>query len=402
MTRPDDHQRFHRSNTQYARSGLADYLFATSGQPSDPDEVFPRLRWGGQFIFISKRQREAEHRLQQYRACDEFLIDTDMQVICEPRLHIRWDRFQAKYYFFVARKIALTRPGELTVRSSYDVRLVPRPWVAERYVVLKQVPGYAQTVQRLTETFPDAGPDVIEQGARKLVDKAFPMFLTREATFLKTLQRNLPDKYRDRVPTVLRLEKDERGMVQKLYLNWLRLGGEPISQLEFARQSTELLHVLHETAGLIHMDLRLDNVVVTNRGVGFVDFGSAACVGEDFTRTPMLQTLFNEMISTSQIHGALKRFRDKGKITSSLFLNCYQKIDKAVDLFYLVLQMNRPLANPDFRGIVNYEPRGAEAYHIFRLTDTVLRPEDPHNPPFRSARDVLDGIAQIEQTIRCA
>jgi serine/threonine protein kinase len=197
------------------------------------------------------------------------------------------------------------------------------------------------------------------------------------------------------VPRVLDLEKDERGMVRRLYLNWLRSGGEPLSQLEFARQSLDLLRILHDRAGIIHLDLRLDNVVVTERGVGFVDFGSAVRVGEDLAQSPMLDTLFREMMSTSEIQRQLGRMKRAGKITSPVIADAHHKVDKAVDLFYLSLSMNQPHLNPDFENLVCYDKRSREARALARLTREILKPRDPANPRFKTAHDVLEGLKKI-------
>jgi len=37
----------------------------------------------------------------------------------------------------------------------------------------------------------------------------------------------------------------------------------PIEQIEFARQSADLLRALHDDARVMHLDLRLDNFVIT-------------------------------------------------------------------------------------------------------------------------------------------
>jgi serine/threonine protein kinase len=71
--------------------------------------------------------------------------------------------------------------------------------------------------------------------------------------------------------------------------------GRPLTQLEFARQSAELLAALHDAAGVMHLDLRLDNFVITDHGVGFVDFGSAVRVGEEFPEASLLSNLFVRM-----------------------------------------------------------------------------------------------------------
>jgi hypothetical protein len=387
------YRRGRAANTQIA----ADYLVATSGDRCDVDHVFDRLRWGGQFVFIGSRSREAEQLIDRYRACDDFLVETDVQAISRPGSRWRRRDFMKTYYGFVARKTALTRTGDATDRYTYDVGLVPDSNMDEHYAVLKQVPTYENAVRRLMQNCPEADARQVEQGARKLVAKVFPLFLTRETAFLKILQRNLPESCRHRVPAVLHFETDDRGLVRQVTLKWLRLGGRPLTQLEFARQSSALLHIVHEHVGLIHMDLRLDNFVVTERGVGFVDFGSAVRVGERFDRNPMLDSLFHEMLSTSQIQKDLARYRDEGKLTSRLFVNSCRKFEKAVDLFYLVLQMNRPHANQDFEGLVRYDRHSAEAHELARLTRAVFRPKDPGRPMCRSAKELAKRIAAIER-----
>lgn len=392
-----DTERFRRGRA-LSEQNAADYLVATSGDRCTADHVFDRLRWGGQFVFVSTRAREAEQLISQYRECDDFLVETNLQALGCPTP--RWRRsFGRKVYGFVARKTALSRSADATDRYTYDVGLAPDPNADEQYVVLKQVPSYEHAIRRLTQNFPGAGDQQVEQGARKLVTKVFPLFLTRETAFLKILQRDLPDPCRDRVPTVLRFETDDRGLVRQVALNWLRQGGEPISQLEFARQSSTLLHIVHEHVGLIHMDLRLDNFVVTERGVGFVDFGSSVRVGERFDRNPLLDSLFHEMLSTSQIQKDLQRYRDQGRLTSHLIVNSCGKIDKAVDLFYLVLQMNRPHANQDLKGLVRYNQHSAAAHELARLTRAVFRPKDPKQPVCRSAKDVAKIVSQIERNL---
>jgi len=242
---------------------------------------------------------------------------------------------------------------------------------------------------------PDVPAETVEKRARKFTEKIFPLFLTREAAMLQLLERDLPAKYAGKFPRLLEMQKDDRGFVRKLRMNWLRCGGRPISQIEFARQCTELLHVLHDTVGIIHLDLRLDNIVITERGVGFVDFGSSVRVGEDLSQNPLLETLYDELMRTSEIQRMLERMTLSGRVTSPIIQNGYQKVDKSVDFFYLALQINNPLRNPDFAGLVNYDPKGLEASALKSLTEEVLRPKDIHNPKFRSASDMLRGIQML-------
>ena len=193
------------------------------------------------------------------------------------------------------------------------------------------------------------------------------------------------------------METDGRGYVRRLKMNWLRNGGKPMPQIEFARQCAELLHVLHDTVGVIHLDLRLDNIVITERGVGFVDFGSSVRVGENLAANPLLNTLYTELMRTSEIQRMLSRMTMSGNVTSPIITQGYQKVDKSVDFFYLALQVNEPLKNPDFKGLIEFEPGGRDAVALKRMTDEVLRPKDLKNPRFRSAGDILRGIQLIAE-----
>ena len=190
--------------------------------------------------------------------------------------------------------------------------------------------------------------------------------------------------------------KDKRGLVRRMDLNWLRNGGRKLTQLEFARQSTDLLRALHDVAQIIHLDLRLDNFVITEHGVGFVDFGSAVRVGEDLSESQMLTTLFEEMMQTSSIQRMLGKMKKAGKVTSRVITASHGKVDKAVDLFYLAVQFNQPHKNPDFKDLVAHDPQSPQARALEQLTDQILRPADPDNPPYRSVNDVLQALLKLE------
>jgi len=81
-------------------------------------------------------------------------------------------------------------------------------------------------------------------------------------------------------------------------------------------------------------------------------------------------------MSTSQIQRTLGKMRDSGKLTSSLFTNAHQKVDRAVDLFYLALQMNRPHLNPDFNALVDHD----------RISPYTLHPSPTRDPIFNSGQ----------------
>jgi hypothetical protein len=392
---PADHTSI-RKWDEHGSGRMVSCLFATSGDACAPDQVFPLLRWGGQLIFVSKRHREVERAQRFFGASDEFLLETPVQ--CVTAADNRFGRPDTKCHYFVARKTSLTQRKQASDRHTYDVRLVPDAAAAGGFAVLKQVPTHAQAAERLARNFPKTPAIQIETAAQKLVAKVFPLFLTRETAFLKIIERRRPETFSDRFPSVLHHETDERGFVRRLTLRWLRPSGRPISQLAFARQGTELLRMLHEQVGLIHMDLRLDNFVVSEKGVGLVDFGSAVRVGEDINRNPLLRTLLVEMLAASAVQEDLRRYVDEGKVTAPLFVNCQKKLDQAVDLFTFVVQMNNPLVNPDFAGLVAYSRGSNEALLLARLTRNILQPHDPHRPVCRSAADLAAALGRLQLT----
>ena len=269
-----------------------------------------------------------------------------------------------------------------------------------RYVVSKEVPSLDAVMGRLRLRWPELAEEAIEKRARKFTDKIFPTFLTREAGILQVLQSRLPAQYARRVPRVLAMEKDIRGFVRKLRMTWLRNGGPTLSHLEFAVQSADLLRAIHDVVGVIHLDLRLDNFVITPEGVGFVDFGSAVHVSENLSQNPLLETLFGELMRTSQIQRMLTQMTHSGHVTADHFCRSRGKIDKSVDVFYLAVQLGAPHSNPDLEAFIRHEPQSAESRAIGQMTQKVLKPPDPSHPVIRSAKDILRTLELIEQSLK--
>jgi hypothetical protein len=394
------------TSRRFGAAELTDFMFAGARDAVSPDVVFERLRWGGQLVYVSRDARQVAEVAGQFK--ENMAFTTEVPPTRVPWRFLGFVPAGTRYHYFVTRKILLVPPGETTDRFTYHVQLVRARDAGlagqgdDGYVVMKQVPTYERVVARLREKFPEADQETISRRARKFTDKIFPVFLTREAAILKLLQRDLPRGFCDRVPHVLRADQDGQGFVRTLYMNWLRNSVPatgPLTQLMFARQAAELLEALHDVTRVIHLDLRLDNVVITHRGVGFVDFGSAVRVGEHFPETSLLNNLFEEMMRTSQIQRMLGKMQEKGLVTSQEIRNCYQRIDKAVDFFYLAVQINSPLQNPDLKGLVKFDPTSKEAAEIGGLTEQILRPADPEHPAFKSAHDILAGIGDIERKL---
>jgi len=376
----------------------SDYVFATPFDLHRWYKVFERLRWGGQFVFTSY-DADQVHKLAQVYASRGFVIEQPPTYVRHAVARMYLPGIGRKVHYFIARRVHLVRPGEVSMRFTYDVHLQPDRSAPTGYIVAKQVPDIETVMLRLKQRFPEAGTNFVEAQAKKLIDTIFPVFLTREAAFLKILQRDLPEPYRHRVPRALHVEKDDRGFVKKLHLNWLRKSGPPLSQLDFAIQAADLLDKLHAHARVIHLDLRLDNFVVTEHGVGFVDYGSAARVGEDIAQSPLLDKLFQEMMKASQIQRMLAKMTSSGLVTSKYFTGSHQKVDKAADLFYLAVQIDKPHSNPEIKEMVRYDPQSDQARMVSQLTEQVLRPNDPNRPRYASAREILEALLKIKSRL---
>ena len=394
-----------------ATSEPADYLFLTERDPHRPEDVFERLRWGGQVVFVSRNRKTVQSVARSYETWRKDQSDHAAWVVEHPleregRLSPRILGWYAPVYYMTARKVMLVPPGRFSDRFTYHVQLEKRGGTHE---VAKQVPALERVLARLRGKFPDADAETLRRRARKFTEKIFPVFLTRETAMLKLLQRDMPPAFRDRVPRLIGTETDAAGFTRTLRMTWLRNArpiapgwkghGSALSQLEFARQAAELLTALHDDVGVMHLDLRLDNVVITEHGVGFVDFGSAVRVGEEFPEASLLSSLFDEMMRTSQIQRMLGKMTESGQVTSEEITGSHERIDKAVDFFFLALQINNPLSNPDFAGLVEHDPKSREARELARLTEKILRPADPRKPEYTSARDILRGIEEIAKRL---
>ena len=378
------------------RDGLVDFVFADAHDAHEPRKIFKKLRWGGLCLIASPHQREIAELAERFKR-HGFAIEGGPTYTRQG-----WGipLVSRKVHAFVARKVDLIPPGEITNRFTYQVQLVRHTDPADPIVVLKEVPSLDAVTHRLSKKHPDYPTSGLEKLARKFTNKIFPTFLTREAGMLMILQEHLPAPYNVRVPRLIDLEKDERGFVRRFRMNWLRNGlpngGEPLSHMEFARQSADLLRVLHDIPRVIHLDLRLDNFVITPNGVGFVDFGSAVRDDEDLSKNPLLQSLFGELMKTSQIQKMMEQMTLSGQVTSDVIKSSRNKPDKAADFFYLALQFNSPHANPDLAGLIDYDPTSKSARDLAGLTSEILRPKDPANPTFKSAKDILHGIERIQ------
>lgn len=386
-------------------SGLRDYILAPATRAHDATEIFQQLRWGGQFVGVSKDHREIVSLIPH-------LAERGFTIAKGPDF-VRggWGipLVSPKHHFLVARKTLIIPPRDFSDRFTYQVELerrdAPQPdgsasLGSDHWVVRKEVPSLERVLARLQFKAPNVPVATLERRAKKFVEQIFPLFLTREAAMLKVIERDCPREYLHCFPRVVDVEKDAKGYVHRLWTTWLRNGGPPLPQLEFAKQCARLLHLLHDRIGIIHLDLRMDNMVVTERGVGFIDFGSAVRVNENIHGNAVLSTLFGELMRTSQIQRMMDKMATTGSLTSHVIREAHQKVDKSVDVFYLAVQISQPVGNPDLRDLVKYDKYSPEAVELARLNNDILRPADPKHPRYRTAHDVLQEILRIEHKLK--
>lgn len=373
-----------------------DLLLAGPGEPRLPDEVFHKLRWGGLFVCVGASESKVARLAAEFDGQRGFVLERKPSDFWIAPMGLRIPGIATRGHFFAARKTHLVQPGEFTERFTYSVELAPDATAPEGYVVSKRVPTLEEMVHKLRSKFPQAEPSDLEKRARKLVDHVFPTFLTREAAILKILQRELPDPFRSRVPRPLHIEQDERGLVRHLKMSWLRVGGQSLRQLDFARQAAELLYILHEKGRVMHLDLRMDNMVISDGRVCFVDFGSAVRIGENIKQSPMLDTLFSEMMRTSHIQRMLGKMLETGECTNETMRGVHGKVDKTVDAFYLAVQIAKPDTHPELKHLIRFDPESDDARMLRALTAAILRPKTPGKEQYRSVADILRGVKRIE------
>jgi len=186
-----------------------DVLFLTDKDAHHPADVFDRLRWGGQVVVISKSRRAIEDAVETYRTWrihpgerGAWIIEQPLGIEKKYLLNLRLLGWRTPIYFLIARKILLVPPGKTSDRFTYNVYLEKNSQ-SGHYEVVKEVPTQERVLARLREKFPDADEETLRRRARKFTEKIFPVFLTRETAILRLLQRDLPKKYRNKVPHVL-------------------------------------------------------------------------------------------------------------------------------------------------------------------------------------------------------
>ncbi len=148
---------FGKKTSDITGADLCNFIFAVDDEPHLPDDVFGRLRWGGQFIYISMDRNEVATLPERFRQRGFLPLHGPLPL----RLGLRIPFWSERVWCFAARKIFLIRPREISDRFTYHVQLVPRgqtqaplppPQCADPladYVVLKEIPTLERVIGRL-------------------------------------------------------------------------------------------------------------------------------------------------------------------------------------------------------------------------------------------------------------
>jgi hypothetical protein len=279
---------------------LRDYVFATPADPHQPEDVFGQLRWGGLYVFASRKRKqvvELSHRLENY----VFALEAHPTYVRDGR---SWLPFcHRKIHTLVGAQDAPAparrndRPLHLR-RAAHAARERQR-----RQLVRAQAGAVARSHRRAPpQEIPDAPDATLERNARKFTEKIFPTFLTREAAMLMILEEHLPASYAKRVPRLIDAEKDERGFVRKLKMKWLP-----------QRRRAAAAHGVRATkCGPLTRDPRhraRDSILIcdsttssSRKRASASSISARPCASnEDLSRNPLLSSLFGELLRTSQI-----------------------------------------------------------------------------------------------------
>jgi tRNA A-37 threonylcarbamoyl transferase component Bud32 len=364
-----------------------DYLLVDSAQPCTVHEAFKSLRWGGQVVWVEPNPVLAEEALRQFEAYDEFVIEQNLE---------QFETDDGLLWWFSVRKVSLEWGDDHDNRFTFDLELV---WLEKpgTYAVRKSVPDESVLVERIRQRHPGLDDEAVEVRSEWLAESFLPILLRREARTLRALRAALPKKWRSRVPKIYDVEREAGGRAQSITMSWLRnaVGEEPLTHLEFAQQAAELLKHVH-AAGVLHLDLRPDNTVVTRKGVGFIDFGSAYRQRDKARNPEALAKIYEQVAQGSEVQKKMGRMLEQDRVTNPTIVAAKDALDAAVDLFSLALQLNNPLANPAFETLVTYDPQSEISEALHQLSDEILCPDSAEGASIQSVADVCERLNQFQ------
>ena len=139
---------------------LVDFVFLTERDPHAPEEVFSRLRWGGQLVFVSRDEEavkdaarafatwHAEQAVGLRSGGGAWIVEQPPAMVRKYAFGLRLLGVHTRIYYFVTRKVMLVEPGRSSERFTYhvhlgrnpDSHLLEGPSGNDAYEVVKEVP----------------------------------------------------------------------------------------------------------------------------------------------------------------------------------------------------------------------------------------------------------------------
>lgn len=362
-------------------------------------DLFNQLRWGGQVVAVGTRQEDIDSMAGLFGPHSGFRVEQAATPIHAPVMGMRLPGISSSGFALIARKTRLTPPGQDTNRYTYEIELAPAPVPSalETQVVRKTVPSAEAIFSRLSRRLPDTDRDTLIRRANFLAHQALPMFLTREAATLRQLQETLPEALKDRVPRLVDMQLDDSGQAASIDMHWLRPGTGSISHLDFAHEAATIVHAIHESSGIVHLDLRLDNFVISHDGVCLVDFGNALSLGENLENKPLLQILINEVLKNSATRRDLKQLLTGKKINHVAFEQAIANPGIHTDVFYLALQISRSKYTNELADLIKANEPSDASKRLASLADSFLKPRNAKHAQWKTSRDLLRGVKRLHQ-----
>jgi len=190
---------------------------------------------------------------------------------------------------------------------------------------------------------------------------------------------------------------DSSGQAESIDMYWLRPGTGSISHLDFAHEAATIVQAIHESSGVIHLDLRLDNFVISHDGVCLVDFGNALRLDENLENKPLLQNLINEVLKNSATRRDLKQLLSSKKINSVAFEQAIANPGVHTDVFYLALQISRSKYTNELADLIKANEPCDASKRLTSLADSFLRPRNAKHAQWKTSRDLLRGVKRLHQ-----
>ncbi len=358
------------------------------------EQIAARLRWGGRALVVSRDFDRAKTLQCSLDGTAGLVVEQSATAIHGQHLGLRLPGVTPSGFVTVLRRV--TQNDLAGQRCTFDMTLCPGEGADQ---LCKAVPSVDDLLSRLRARHRDRDDGDLVALAERLARNVLPTALTREVAVLEHLASRMPADLRDRVPTVTACERDPRGFVRSLRMNWLEPATAPMGHLPFALEATELLAVLHQRAQIAHLDLRAENLHLTDRGVCLVDFGNAIRL-DTAPPADSVQRLHRSLGRGSAIRRRLMAAARRQAVDAQAVELALREPGPALDTLCLALMLPRPDRTLTESELVRVFPSSQPAPGIATLVNSILRPRDPFDPRGKTAADLNRGLSRLAERQR--